>query len=225
MEPPDPLCAICLQSLPKQPDNYCLRCGGWAVGGQSGCGHCLKTLDQSADATYFAYYYEGQIAKWVVGLKFSDHSEWSRPLGWLLWQRLQRELTWESPDLVLPVPLHPYRLLKRRYNQSALLARVLADCLKVPLRTDGLRRMKRTQPQTHLNAQQRAHNVRGAFCAEKSVVGGRAVLLVDDVFTTGATMGAAVRALKLAGAKRVAVTCLAAVHHGHTADNAGLLPY
>lgn len=225
MEQPDQLCAACLQQLPKQPENYCLRCGAWAVGVQQGCGNCLQSMDKSADASYFAYYYEGQIAQWVVGFKFSDHSEWSRLLGGLLWQRLQRELTWESPDLVLPVPLHPYRLLRRRYNQSALLARVLADCLRVPLRTDGLHRIKRTQPQTHLNAQQRALNVRGAFCARKQVVAGRAVLLVDDVFTTGATIGAAVLALKAAGAKRVAVTCLAAVHHGHTADNAGLLNY
>ncbi|MBF0400872.1 MAG: ComF family protein [Magnetococcales bacterium] len=220
MEQPHQLCDACLRQLPKQPENYCLRCGAWAVGVQQGCGNCLNALDKSADASYFAYYYEGQIAQWAVGFKFADHSEWSRLLGWLLWQRLQRELSWESPDLVLPVPLHPLRLIKRRYNQSALLARVLAGFLRVPLRTDGLRRIKRTQPQTHLNAVQRAVNLRGAFRAKQSVVAGRAVLLVDDVFTTGATTGAAVRALKEAGARRVAVTCLAAVHHGETTDPA-----
>ncbi|MEO5362900.1 MAG: ComF family protein [Magnetococcus sp. DMHC-8] len=211
---PDRLCPVCLQALPKQPDNYCLCCGRWAVGAQRGCGRCLQDPAHAPDASYFAYYYEGQIAQWVVGLKFADHSEWSRLLGWLAWQRLARELTWESPDLLVPVPLHPWRLIARRYNQSALLARVLAGFLGVPLRTGALHRVRRTAPQTHLNALQRAANVRGAFRAERAAVQGRAVLLVDDVFTTGATIGAAVHALKKAGARRVAVACLAAVHYG-----------
>ncbi|MEO5353351.1 MAG: ComF family protein [Magnetococcus sp. XQGC-1] len=228
MEEPDRLCADCLRQLPGQPENYCLCCGRWAAGAQRGCGHCLQAPERSADASYFAYYYEGQIAQWLIGCKFADHSEWARLLGWLAWQRLQRELSWESPDLVIPVPLHPLRLIARRYNQSALLAQVLAERLRVPLESGGLQRRKRTLPQTHLNAQQRAVNLRGAFFAEKRVVAGCSVLLVDDVFTTGATSGAAVQALKRAGAKRVAVTCLAAVHHihgvvpgGHAAHSVG----
>lgn len=215
MEHPNQLCVVCLRQLPKQPENYCLQCGRWAAGAQKGCGHCLPTPEHSADASYFAYCYEGQIAQWLIGFKFGDHSEWAPLLGWLAWQRLQGELTWESPDMVVPVPLHPYRLIARRYNQSALLARALAGLLRAPLETGGLRRCRRTAPQTHLNARQRAINVHGAFCARESVVRGRAVLLVDDVFTTGATTEAAVRALKKAGAKRVAVTCLAAVHAIH----------
>ncbi|MEO5340708.1 MAG: ComF family protein [Magnetococcus sp. MYC-9] len=210
----DQLCAACLRQLPAQPENHCLRCGAWAVGVQNGCGHCLPAPEQHADACYFAYLYEGPIARWVVGLKFADRSEWSRLMAGLLWHRLQDVLRWESPDMLVPVPLHPYRLIARRYNQSALLARCLAGWMGIPLRSDLLHRIRRTQPQTHLNAQQRAANVRGAFRAERGLVQGRSVLLVDDVFTTGATTGAAVRALKKAGAGRVAVACLAAVHHG-----------
>ena len=218
MQQPDQLCALCLERLPQQPENHCLRCGAWAVGVQNGCGRCLAEPQQTADASYFAYYYEGEIAQWLIGLKFADRSEWSRLMGWLLWQRLQRELRWESPDILVPVPLHPYRLIARRYNQSALLARALADLLQAPLLSNGLHRIKRTKPQTHLNAQQRGVNVRGAFHAVPSVVQGQSVLLVDDVFTTGATTGAATLALKKAGAKRVAVTCLASVHHKADGD-------
>ncbi|MBF0462760.1 MAG: ComF family protein [Magnetococcales bacterium] len=218
MAQPNQICAACLPELPRQPENYCLRCGMATKGVQRGCGHCEQDPDFAADASYFAYCYEGQIAKWLVGMKFSDHSEWSRLLGWLAWQRLQRELTWESPDMLVPVPLHPYRLIARRYNQSALLARALAGWLNRPLQTNALHRIKRTQPQTHLNGIQRAVNLRGAFHARNTVVQGRSVLLVDDVFTTGATTQTAVRALKEAGAKRVAVTCLAAVQHGQAQD-------
>ncbi len=207
----DRLCEPCLALLPKQPDSYCLRCGQRTVGVMNGCGYCLQALEQYADATYFAFQYAEPLTGWIVGLKFADRPEWARTLGWLLWQRLQRELRWEGVAMVLPVPLHPWRVLRRRYNQSALLARALGHHLGVPVRTDLLRRIRRTQPQTHLNALQRAANVRHAFRADPQRVAGADLLLVDDVFTTGATVHAAVQALKLAGARRVVVACLAAV--------------
>lgn len=209
------LCPECRQKLPGRPENYCLRCGTRGVGAQTGCGYCLLKTDVAADATYFAYRYEGHMADLIVGMKFSDHPEWSILLGGLFWQRLHSELRWESPDILIPVPLHFYRLISRRYNQSALLAGSLAAFLHRPLVTNGLKRVKLTQPQTRLNAQKRKENVRGAFLAEAKWVQGRSVLLVDDVFTTGATARVAVQALKRAGASRVAVACLALTQPRH----------
>ena len=215
---PHHLCPECLNKLPKRPENHCLRCGNWTVAVQTGCGQCLENRGTTADATYFAYRYEGCMTDLIVGLKFTDHPEWSILLGRLFWQQLQAELNWESPDMVIPIPLHPRRLITRRYNQSALLAHTLTQFLHRPLVTNGLKRIKMTQSQTHLNAQKRIENMRGAFRAEKKRVQDRAVLLVDDVFTTGATTRAAVRALKRAGARRVAVACLASTQPGqHTA--------
>ena len=122
---------------------------------------------------------------------------------------MSSELLWEEPDFVLPIPLHPRRFLARRYNQSALLAMELAKKINRPMVTNGLIRIKMTKPQTKLSLQGRRENVLGAFLANQNVLSGRSVLLVDDVFTTGATMMSAVKELRRAGVKRVAVFCVA----------------
>lgn len=210
---PHTLCVQCEFELPPQPENHCLRCGSWRVEVREGCEVCLNKTDM-ADAVYFAYLYDGIMEKLVKGFKFADRSEWAMLLGNLFWQRLQGTLHWESPDSVIPVPLHINRLIRRQYNQSALLARSLSVFLNRPLVTNGLKRIKMTTPQTQLDSVGRLENVRGAFWADKNRVQGRSLLLVDDVFTTGATTRAAVEALKQAGASRVAVACLTATQPG-----------
>lgn len=208
-EQPHQLCQDCLGTLPQRPENHCVRCGTWTLNSQTGCLRCVQDGVKAADAAYFAFRYQGHLAALIRGMKFSDHSEWGTLLGRLFWHRLQAELTWESPDIIIPIPLHPRRLIARRYNQSALLAGMLARFLDRPLVTNGLKRVKMTRSQARLNARKRDENVRGAFRAHEKRVADRAILLVDDVFTTGATTRAAVWALKRAGAGRVVVVCLA----------------
>ncbi|MEO5347554.1 MAG: ComF family protein [Magnetococcus sp. YQC-9] len=205
------LCPNCLDSLPPLPDNHCLRCGAPTVRPESGCGQCLNN-PRAPDAVFFAFPYQGKVAELLLGFKFADRPERSRMFAGLLWERLETALRWESPDLVIPMPLHFWRLLARRYNQSALLAGELAERLGKPISTDLLIRRRSTLPQTRLDARARLLNVRGAFVVKHpSRLQGRSVLLVDDVMTTGATMGAAVAALKSAGAGRVVGLCLARV--------------
>ncbi len=205
---PHQLCHRCSPTLPGEPENHCLRCGHQTAGPQQGCGSCLGNRHR-ADAAYFAYRYEAAIQELIIGFKFGDHSEWAPLLGRLCRDRLEVSLKWESPDVVLPIPLHFFRLIHRRYNQSALLAREVAHFLDRPLVTNGLKRIKMTAPQTRLDLPSRRKNVRGAFRAIRQRVAGRSLLLVDDVYTTGSTMTAAVETLKRAGAERVALLCLA----------------
>ncbi|MBF0381659.1 MAG: ComF family protein [Magnetococcales bacterium] len=202
------LCGECYDQLPNAPEAYCLRCGGDTVKAELGCGRCLVVND-SPDRVYFPFTYNRGIAKLLVGYKFADYSEWCRLIANLCWLRLQEDLCWEEPDIILPVPLHPWRFIARRYNQSALLAGELAKKLDRPMVTNGLKRIKMTKPQTHLSQLGRVANVQDAFKADHNKVTGRAILLVDDVFTTGATMTSAVKELKRAGAKRVSVLCVA----------------
>jgi len=112
-------------------------------------------------------------------------------------------------DVVAPVPLHPSRLRKRGYNQSAWLARALGERVGLPVE-DLLERAVATRPQVGLNRQARAANVKGAFVVPRpDRVAGRTVLLVDDVITTGATAAACAGTLKAAGAERVHVWAVA----------------
>ncbi|MBF0109851.1 MAG: ComF family protein [Magnetococcales bacterium] len=205
-------CRDCFRSLPPMPEQHCLRCGGTTSEPVWGCGLCLHEGDLP-DRVYFPFCYLDSVAEIIVGFKFFDHTEWASGLADLAMERVGIDLMWEDVALVVPVPLHPSRLLWRGYNQSALLAGVMARRLDRPLVTHGLHRIRRTRPQVRLRQDERRSNVQDAFLARRDVIGNRSVLLVDDVFTTGSTVWAATRALKKGGATRVVVCCLARVDH------------
>jgi ComF family protein len=115
-------------------------------------------------------------------------------------------------SILIPVPLHRGRLWRRGFNQSAIVARELSRRLNVPLSVDALKRVKSTPPLKGLNMLQRRRTVSGAFRANpKANIRGRAVILVDDVLTTGSTADACARALKRAGAARVELVSWARV--------------
>jgi ComF family protein len=151
----------------------------------------------------------------VHGLKYRDRLDLAAWMAsWMA--RTGAELVAEA-DAIIAVPLHMRRLWWRRYNQSVLLARTIARASGKPLLTGTLRRVRATEQQVGLTADQRDRNVRGAFqvpASEKISVAGRRVLLVDDVYTTGATVKASTRALLRAGAKAVDVLVFARVVRG-----------
>ena len=131
---------------------------------------------------------------------------------WL--ERAGRDLITDA-DVIVPVPLHPVRLWTRRFNQSALLAQALARRARKAYEPLALKRTRSTPSQGEMpSAKARRKNVRGAFRVEANraaAVKARKVLLIDDVLTTGATVDACARALKRAGASKVAVLTLARV--------------
>ncbi|HEY8964076.1 MAG TPA: ComF family protein [Alphaproteobacteria bacterium] len=111
-----------------------------------------------------------------------------------------------SADIIMPVPLHRWRLLKRRYNQAALLAHWIGKTSGKYVAVDGLIRIKQTPPQGHLDRKDRVANVKGAFIINPKIdVKDKNILLIDDVMTTGATMNACADALLTAGVKSVDV--------------------
>jgi ComF family protein len=157
-----------------------------------------------------------EIARELVhGLKYHRHLDLARWMaGWM--GRAGRDVLDDAAVLV-PVPLHRRRLWTRRFNQSAALASVLGRAAGKPFAPLALRRIRPTRHQVGLGANERAENVRGAFHVDpgrKTEVSGRNILLVDDVYTTGATAKAATRALLRAGAATVDVLVFARVVRG-----------
>lgn len=124
---------------------------------------------------------------------------------------------WAGPPVLLPVPLHPWRQLTRRYNQSEELARLIARATGLTCDPSLVRRKRATRRQVGLSANARARNVSGAFEARPDIgkrLAGRSVVIVDDVITTGATVSAVTAALHRAGVKRVDVISFARVGVG-----------
>jgi ComF family protein len=115
-------------------------------------------------------------------------------------------------DAIVPVPLHASRLRERGYNQSELLARTMSQACALPAYPAALQRVRRTEQQAHLDAVARRANVQDAFRADRARVSGRRILLIDDVLTTGATLGECAAALYRAGAHTVLALTLARAH-------------
>lgn len=159
--------------------------------------------------------YSGVARQMVQGLKFNDRTDLAPWMArWML--RAGAELIADA-EIVVPVPLHWRRFFWRQYNQSAELARNVARLSGLPCAPMAVRRIKRTRQQVGLGQRQREDNVRAAFSVpveEEVNVRGRRVLVIDDVYTTGATVMAVTRALKKGGAEAVDVLTFARVLPG-----------
>lgn len=156
------------------------------------------------------YTYEGDILTAVHRFKYGGKIILARPLGQLLAEAAVGLDV--RPDIIVPVPLHKRRLRTRGFNQSLLLANEVSRRVDAGLDYLNLRRVIPTKPQISLKAKARERNVAGAFRVEDPVMfKGKKVLLIDDVFTTGATIKACAKALKKAGAEVFALTLARAV--------------
>lgn len=212
---PGSLCAECWRSITFLDGPACARCGlpfELDPGGETLCAGC-HARPPAFDKARAAMRYDEKSRKPILALKHADRLDLAP--GFARWlSRTGRELLAET-DVIMPVPLHPFRLWTRRYNQSAELARALAKGADKPLDLFALRRIRATPSQGAMqSAKARRRNVRGAFRVRperKAAIAGRAILVVDDVFTTGATADACARALKRAGAAKVLVLALARV--------------
>ncbi|WP_237153230.1 ComF family protein [Oryzibacter oryziterrae] len=159
-----------------------------------------------------AVVYDGLVPDLVQAFKYSDRLDLAPMFAaWML--RVAGELLDET-DLILPVPLHWTRLARRRFNQAGVLAGLVGRRAGRSVRHDILLRVKRTRQQVGLGRTDRSDNLRGAFLVpqrKRGAIAGKAVLLIDDVLTTGATLDAAVGVLLRAGARTVNVLTLARV--------------
>jgi ComF family protein len=207
-------CPSCLAQIKFFSHPCCPRCGlGFHTtwGEDHLCSACLTEHWDFSKARSLGPY-EGLMAEVISRFKFRGSSRLAKPLGTLLAEYQDSEFLFSEFDLILPVPLHPQRLRERGFNQSLLLARRISRVHSILLDFTALQRIRHTQPQTELSGPERKKNIRGAFEVEKSaILSGKRILLIDDVFTTGATVQECSKVLLKAGAKQVDVLTLARV--------------
>ena len=202
------LCHDCLESaMPIEPP-VCTVCGRPFHGPQGTghiCGLCIKD-PPSFNTARSVFQYQGSVRTLIHRIKYNDDGYALSALSSMARERVL--LDHLKPDMVIPVPLHSKRLRKRGFNQSLRLAGTIFP--HIPQGIDVLTRILNTKPQTELSMKERFRNVRNAFEVANSLPEGvETILLLDDVYTTGATVRACAKALKRAGAKEVHVFTVA----------------
>ena len=207
-----PRCPACGVALAVQ-GGLCVDCWGKLEAPENGP-HAAREDAASAGAQIIAPFVYNDISRdLVLGLKHGGKVSLASLMGQMMAAKLDEADADERP-LLVPVPLHWMRLWKRGYNQAALLAQEIAKAGKGELCVDALERQKRTPSLGGLNKTQRRKALEGAITVRRSqavTVHGRDVLLVDDVYTSGATSSACVDALIERGAKSVRIVCFARV--------------
>ena len=196
------LCPACQQALPWG-GSQCARCALplSASATEALCGRC-QTNPPAFELCLSPFHYQAPLDHLLQGLKFNGRLEQARLLGELMADWLASVVE-NTPDRLIPVPLHAARLRERGLNQAVELARPIAKRLGLPLDLDSVRRTVATSPQSDLSRKQRLKNIRGAFEVVEAVSGH--VVIIDDVMTTGSTAHELAKTLLRAGADQVDV--------------------
>lgn len=215
------LCPSCLTDFAPIGTPYCTRCGEpfkSAADTDHLCSRCITRKRHFTRARSCAVY-DGSVLKVIHAYKYRGRTRLAKPLGILLYLSYIRHFGTENIDTALPVPLHEKRLKSRGFNQALLMIRCWPEIEKntgrpsgteIKIETGAIVRSRNTATQTGLERSQRVKNIKNAFAVKSPErIKGKNVLLVDDVYTTGSTVGECGRMLADAGAAGVYVLTLA----------------
>lgn len=206
------LCPNCEAQIHFITGNRCLVCGGAVSRQKLVCRHCRENPPPYTAMRNLAIY-EGVIRECVHAIKYENNQ--SLVILFTKWLTAVVEKEGWEVEMVLAVPLSAQRQRERGYNQAARIAKPLARHLGVRYNPFGLKRIRNTVSQVGLSGDVRRQNVAGAFEALPEMVGGKKILLVDDVMTTGSTLEACSKALRESGADAIYCLTIArfAIHH------------
>jgi len=208
------ICSNCLEKIVPIELPVCDKCGKPLVSSFSRLQHPLcrecRTMRRYFTFARAVGTYEGVLKKAIWLFKYEGKTGLQNILGHLMVDSIIH-LEWINKiDIIVPIPLCKARLRKRGYNQSALLAGFIGKKLSIPVSRNNLKRIKATITQASLKRNQRIRNVYNAFCIQQpKEFSGKRVLLIDDVFTTGATSNECSRILKKSGASDIFVLTIA----------------
>lgn len=208
-------CILCRQSVAETE----IGTGGVGI-----CKSCYDRIMKSRATDYYdtggvirrlfaPFEYQGDVRDAIFEFKFGGSYAYGDILAELVYDALPPYYLYSDYDIIVPVPLHPKRFNERGYNQAELLANGLSARLGVPAVTDALFRKRNTMHQMMLTRSLRERNVSGAFYAVAEEVSGRRILLVDDIYTAGATARACAKELLDKGAKEVSAIVVSTNFH------------
>ena len=209
---PGVICRACLRTIKFIEPPFCARCALPFHGEPKEtyqCGYCADLKFQFTRAVS-ACAAEGIVRDTVHRFKYERQmyyaahlEEWIVAAGW-------RWIDWNEIDAIVPVPLHPRKKRHREFNQAEVLAAAVSRATGRPVLPRAVRRIRDTETQTRLHRTERADNLNGAFQVRRAdEVAGRRLVLVDDVFTTGATLDSCAKVLRVAGAQEVVALTVA----------------
>jgi ComF family protein len=193
-------CPLCLNNVKLLHDTFCLSCGGPTQTSKKLCPKCLELHIYCTDIYSWAEY-EGSLRKAIHNLKYKQDIGLGDFFAPYLISIIEKKRC--LIDLVIPVPISKTRLKTRGFNQSTLLSTPIARYFSLEHSRNSLIRVKETESQTHLSAEDRLINMEDAFYGNPAKLKGRKVLLVDDIVTTGATMNSCAKAMLEAGAEQI----------------------
>lgn len=204
-------CAKCRDAAIYVGEQYCMKCGKPVSEGEEFCVDCegRKTSYECGRALFV---YDSLMQRSIARFKYHGRCEYAQFYGEELYKHFGAWIQRLSPDALIPVPIHKKRYRKRGYNQAELVANELGKHSGVPVISDFLVRQKNTLPQKELSGGERFSNLCDAFCVrsvtQELYKGLNCVIIVDDIFTTGSTIEACSKILRVQGIKQIFFLCI-----------------
>lgn len=197
------VCSGCMGKIRFISQPTCMRCGKPMDGEMEElCHDCAnKKFDYQRGVAAFCY--SKEMKRSMYGFKYNNRREYGKYYAKMIYEANGNVIQSWNADVLIPVPLHPKRQRKRGYNQALVLAKCLNEYLGIPVDEGALSRIKNTVPQKELATKERNNNIEKAFQTGANVIKYRKVILVDDIYTTGATINECAKVLRASGVDEV----------------------
>lgn len=195
------ICPGCVSKVRLLTGDTCMLCGKKVKDGAAYCYDC--NCKEHVFKRNFSVFMYTDMRESLYRFKYNGRAEYAKYYAKMAYGLHKKQLQKINADAVIPVPLHVSRQRKRGYNQAEEFAKELALLMGVPVRNDLIRRIKRTKPLKTLNASQRQNNLKKAFLFTQNDVKLSTIILVDDIFTTGATLDAVAGICRGAGVDKI----------------------
>lgn len=187
----------CIRKMKLQKSPYCLKCGRGISGDEKYCKDCRERKHDFLRGRCLYEY--SSAAHSIYRFKYGGRREYAAYYGEQIGEYFGDFIKRAAPDALVPIPIHKKRYAKRGYNQAQLLADEISRAVGVPVLPDLLKRTRNTIPLKLLSPEERQKNLKNAFIVSKNSVELKTIILIDDIYTTGATMDEASRTLHRAG--------------------------